>query len=119
LFKSKYKDELIKLGQTYGFVTDGASLIVLQTLEEYLRYGIVPNPKAFPELASQFEQRKKGAENQEQNRIKEKLNKVYERWTARLTWYNNQSFPTPPSPLDPIKKEYDNAKLELDTLINK
>jgi len=103
LFKGKYKEELLKLGQTYGFVTDGASLIVLQSLDEYLKYGIVPDPDAMPELAKSFKAKKKQEEDNEQNRITGKLSTVSNKWNDRVNWYN-RTFPIPPTPQE-IKKK--------------
>jgi len=118
LFKGKYKEELLKLGQTYGFVTDGASLIVLQSIDEYFRYGVVPDPDALPELAKSFAERKQRELDNEQQRIKDKLTNVYSKWNARMSWYE-QEFPIPPTPQELKKKqELDDIGNELNSTRN-
>jgi TonB family protein len=51
--------ELIELGQQFGIVTRNTSLIVLETISDYVLYGIEP-PATEPELRAEYQLRKAG-----------------------------------------------------------
>ncbi|MDR2556044.1 MAG: DUF2135 domain-containing protein [Fibromonadaceae bacterium] len=50
--------ELTELGQQFGIVTRNTSLIVLETLSDYIRYKIEP-PATEPELRAEYQRRQK------------------------------------------------------------
>lgn len=54
-FSKTYWKELIQHGKTYGLVTPGTSLIVLETLDDYLRYRIRP-PETLPEMRKEWDE---------------------------------------------------------------
>jgi tetratricopeptide (TPR) repeat protein len=69
----KNRAELTKLGQQFGIVTRNTSLIVLETISDYVRYSIEP-PATEPELLAAYQRRAKGRESQrnmERNMLKE------------------------------------------------
>lgn len=47
------RDRLLALGRTYGVVTAGSSLLVLESLDQYLHYGIEP-PASWPQMLGDF-----------------------------------------------------------------
>jgi len=49
-------DDLVRLGQRFSIVTPGTSLLVLETLEQYLQHDVTP-PVTSPELRAAFLQR--------------------------------------------------------------
>ncbi|MDR3001326.1 MAG: TonB family protein [Fibromonadaceae bacterium] len=55
----KNRAELTELGQQFGIVTRNTSLIVLELISDYIRYGIEP-PDTEPELQAEYRRRKGG-----------------------------------------------------------
>jgi len=55
----KNRAELTELGQQFGIVTRNTSLIVLETADDYVQYGIEP-PESEPELLAEYRRRKSG-----------------------------------------------------------
>jgi hypothetical protein len=47
------KDEILALGEEFGLVTPFTSLLVLDSLAQYIQYG-VPPPKSLPEVREQY-----------------------------------------------------------------
>ena len=89
----KHKDEIIELGQYFGIVTRGTSLMVLETLEDYIRYRIYP-PE---ELREAYDKRMK----QDQDRLKQQIGSLLDnakKATKELqTWWNTEfKAPEPP-----------------------
>ncbi len=80
-------DALLALGREFNLVTPNTSLIVLETLDQYLRYRIVP-PKSRPEIYADFAKRIE-QEGQDQKRTEEeKITRVLALWQQRLAWYD-------------------------------
>ncbi|KAJ3426413.1 von willebrand factor a domain-containing protein 5a [Anaeramoeba flamelloides] len=92
LLGDKMKNEILAIGKDYGIVTDNTSLLVLETLEQYLEHDIVPPKKSLPEIYEQFMQRRRLVEEQETKRVQEKLNMVKGWWQKRMEWYNTDYF---------------------------
>ena len=51
-------DDLVRLGQRFSIVTPGTSLLVLETLDQYLQHDVTP-PVTSPELRAAFLQRQR------------------------------------------------------------
>lgn len=88
------RDEAVKeLGMEYGIVTPGTSLLVLDSLDQYLQYGIRP-PASAPELRAEYDKRmlnreqEKGLHEEQArvNRLKAYLNS----WKALRKWYGSK-----------------------------
>ena len=56
----KNRVELLELGQQFGIVTRNTSLIVLETIDDYVLYGIEP-PASEPELRAEYRRRRSGS----------------------------------------------------------
>lgn len=56
LDKKKNRDEIVKLGKAFELLTEETSLLVLDTLEDYLKYDVVPKD---PEMRANYERWKK------------------------------------------------------------
>jgi hypothetical protein len=86
IFPERHHDELIALGKAFGIVTPGTSLLVLETLDQYLRHGIEP-----PETSGDFraEYLRLVAERKtEETRTREaKIQRVLSMWRARVAWW--------------------------------
>ena len=59
----KNRDELTALGRQFGIVTRNTSLIVLETVDDYIRYNITP-PASEKELYAEYRRRTKGLQGQ-------------------------------------------------------
>lgn len=97
------EDELLGLGRRYGLVGPKTSLLVLDTLEQWVRYKIQP-PETLPEMRRAWEEamkRQGGGETDEamQARHMEVLKRL---WKERVEWwkrdYSKLSFFSKPSP---------------------
>lgn len=82
------EDELLGLGRRYGLVGPKTSLLVLDTLEQWVRYKIQP-PETLPEMRAQWEAAMKtlgGGESEEAKvaRHREMLKRL---WDERVAWW--------------------------------
>lgn len=86
---------IVRLGQRFGLVTPGTSLLVLENAADYVRYDI-PAPAALREEVATL--RRTQATEQAQSRS-ERLDDVASRFADRLTWWK-RDFPkgAPPKP---------------------
>ncbi|WP_302014489.1 VIT domain-containing protein [uncultured Akkermansia sp.] len=93
---SAVRDKAVgKLGMEYGIVTPGTSLLVLDSLDQYLKYGVRP-PASAPELRAEYDKRmlKRGQgedmveEAARLNRLKEYLAS----WKEMQKWYAKEFF---------------------------
>jgi hypothetical protein len=78
---------LNQLGRKYSLVTPNTSLIVLETLDQYLKYEIEP-PLTLPEIHKQYEIIMKKREREKKNKEEEKLVIVLNIWKRRVAWWN-------------------------------
>ena len=67
------KDRMIELGRRYGLVTPGSSLLVLETLEQYIEYDIEP-----PKTSAQMHARWKASREGDKRECKEREDKQIE-----------------------------------------
>ncbi|MBQ6615511.1 MAG: DUF2135 domain-containing protein [Thermoguttaceae bacterium] len=85
------------LGKTFGLTTSETSLIVLESLEQYLEHGIEP-PKSQPKLREAYLTEMQYQNQQKETSLKEKkearqayLSKI---WKDRTEWYNKKFEPS-------------------------
>lgn len=76
-----------ELGQRYGIVTPGTSLLVLESLGQYLEHGVRP-PASWPELQAQYD-----AARSEQQAVAaatraSRLDEVYGAWKEEVAWWS-------------------------------
>jgi len=81
------EDELLALGQKFGIVSPVTSLIVLDTLDQYVRNEIEP-PASMPELRSQWADAMRNKTKVQKQTREQKLEQVIALWNARLQWWN-------------------------------
>ncbi|MEK7486897.1 MAG: VIT domain-containing protein [Planctomycetota bacterium] len=79
--------ELLKLGQRFGLVTPETSLIVLENLDQYLKYEIEP-PDCLQEMKNEWLQAMDGREQEQKNNIENKINQLIGEWNGRVNWWN-------------------------------
>ena len=79
--------EIAALGKQYGLVTPYTSLLVLDSLEQYVQYEIAP-PKSLVAMRQEYMRRIDTLEHQKQKEKAEKLADVVRMWGERVKWWN-------------------------------
>ena len=82
---------ILDLGQRFGIVTEGTSLIVLDTVEDYVRYRIAPPD----ELLAEYERRTKDLALQKIREQKDHIERVVAQFEERKTWWRTEFKPGP------------------------
>jgi tetratricopeptide (TPR) repeat protein len=82
----KNKDEIIAIGKKHSIVTRNTSLIVLDRIEDYVQYEIVP-PK---ELQKEYFEIVENQNKEKQRFEQEQLEKVVEYFNARVKWWETK-----------------------------
>ncbi|WP_414553822.1 VIT domain-containing protein [Stenotrophomonas forensis] len=78
------REEMQRLSQQFGLVGPDASLIVLETLEDYLRYAIRPSGKLRAEYDARFARQVSDRAAADRERLVE----VAARWKERQQWWS-------------------------------
>lgn len=86
------KQELTELGQQFGIVTRGTSLIVLETLEDYLTYQITPPA----ELLREYNRARKGREDRLQQQQRDLLAEARAAASSLQKWWKQDFTPVQP-----------------------
>ncbi|HWB58919.1 MAG TPA: VIT domain-containing protein [Chthoniobacteraceae bacterium] len=81
------EDELLALGQKFSIVSPVTSLIVLETLDQYVRNEIEP-PASLPGLREQWAATMQTKAKPLAKTRQDKLDYVLSLWNARLQWWN-------------------------------
>lgn len=79
------KDEVDGLGARFGIATKGTSLIVLENLNDYIRFGIVPPA----DLKQQYNDIQKRTQSDLTEKKRSGLDKLQSFWTQLQTWWND------------------------------
>lgn len=82
---------LVQLGQRFSIVTPGTSLLVLETLDQYVRHNVTP-PASWPEMRTAFLDMKQRDATIERAKLAGKTDRVLEMWNRRVEWWS-RSFP--------------------------
>ena len=82
-------DDLVRLGQRFSIVTPGTSLLVLETLEQYLQHDVTP-PVTSPELRAAFLQRHNQERVAKTARQRDKTALVVAMWENRVAWWSRE-----------------------------
>jgi len=85
------------IGQRFGIVTQGTSLIVLELLEDYVRFNIEP-PASEPALLAQWAERRKGIVDDSVRRRSLHKEEMLALWNQRKEWYERVFEPSPNAP---------------------
>ena len=78
--------EIRRLGRAFSLVTRDTSLIVLERVEDYARYEIMPPP----ELAADFARLRTAAVQRSANDRNAHLENVVRRFQEKITWWNRE-----------------------------
>lgn len=80
------EDELLILGRTYGLVSPATSLIVLETLDQWVRHKIEP-PASLPEMRSQWQTMMKRMPQQAGLTEDQRVDRLVMLWQSRVNWW--------------------------------
>jgi len=80
------EDELLALGRRFGIVSPVTSLIVLETLDQYVRHDIEP-PASLPDLRRQWQERKSALAKSQHQKRASKLDRLLALWNERMAWW--------------------------------
>ena len=81
--------KIVKLGKKYGLVTPGTSLIVLESLHQYIQYR-VPPPKSLKAMRDEYFARTNRRYKKNTRKTKELISSVVYNWTKRVMWWNTE-----------------------------
>ena len=81
--------EITALGKQFGLVTPYTSLLVLDSLEQYVQYEIAP-PKSLPAMREEYARRIDTLEHQKQKLKADKLAEVLRMWDERVRWWQSE-----------------------------
>jgi Ca-activated chloride channel family protein len=82
-------DELVALGKAFGIVTPGTSLLVLETLDQYLRHQIEP-PESSGEFRAEYLRLRAERKAGEKRAREDKIERVLSMWRARVAWWETK-----------------------------
>jgi tetratricopeptide (TPR) repeat protein len=90
----KHQAEMVAIGKRYGLVTPGTSLLVLDTIGQYVEHRIEP-PASLPALRREYGDimARRGAE--EERKKEDKFRYVLALWEKRVAWWE-KDFDYPP-----------------------
>ncbi len=89
------REALVTLGQDFGIVTEGTSLLVLETLEQHIEHDVRP-ARTRPALYDAYLAHEKKQALQEKKKDDAQLGKVLAQWNETLSWWD-QKFTYPPN----------------------
>ncbi|MBT9560304.1 MAG: hypothetical protein IV100_30035, partial [Myxococcales bacterium] len=81
------------LGKVHGIVTPGTSLLVLETLDQYLEYAVRP-PATLTDMRKDWEAEMKARDGALEVAVRDRLTEVAAMWAQEVAWYNQKfSYP--------------------------
>jgi Ca-activated chloride channel homolog len=89
IFQERNEREIADLGKQYGLVTPFTSLLVLETLEQYVEHRVLP-PASLPALRARYARimEERGASEKKEER--EKVTRMLALWEKRVEWWNKE-----------------------------
>lgn len=100
--KRLHRAEIRRLGQRFGLVTAETSLIVLESLDDYLRYEIVP-PAG--DLRVEYQQRMAGRQAARQKSRGDQVDDLARRFAEVVKWWEKDFPKGAPPKAEPVKLE--------------
>lgn len=89
-----HQSEILRLGSEFGVVSSRTSLIILESLEDHLRFNVMPSDPAWRDQYLQRAASKAGRDADEQGRH---LTELVKRFEARVKWWETD-FPKDAKP---------------------
>lgn len=87
-------DAMVTLGRAHTLVTPGTSLLVLETLEQYLTWDVEP-PATWKEMHTRWTESRRERLQIAADLEKSRLEEVATAWRAELEWYAREFDPNP------------------------
>lgn len=84
--RSGSPEESLEIARRYGLVNEGASLLVLESLEQYLKYEVCP-PRSDPKMRETYLSQLKDRQDQKLGERRDRLETVCELWAERVRWW--------------------------------
>lgn len=79
-------ERVLALARTHGLVTPGTSLLVLESLEQYLEYDIEP-PASLPAMVKAFRAQRAKVDKEDRANRSRRLEGVLALWKQRVAWW--------------------------------
>lgn len=97
----QFEDELLALGRKHGLVSPATSLIVLESIDQWIRHEIEP-PASLPQMREQYFAAMKGRSQSDLDARSRHLEQLASLWKQRLDWWKNDFAANPVrSPVEP------------------
>ena len=87
--EKKNHDAILDLGREFGIVTPTTSLLVLETLQQYMQYKITP-PRSRADMYAAYVKHVEENTKAEELRKSAKIDNVLAQWAARVRWWERQ-----------------------------
>ncbi len=87
VFEDENRGEILALGKRHGIVTPFTSLIVLDSLEQYLQNEICP-PESLPEMRGEYLRQMDTIERQQEKEQEDRFARVEQMWKERIAWWD-------------------------------
>jgi hypothetical protein len=97
------KERIAAFGLAYGLVTPGTSLLVLESLDQYLEFGIKP-PASLPDWEKAWRQQSDRKKADEKRALERRIDDLAAQWRERVAWWQ-RDFSKVPDKLPPETKE--------------
>jgi glutaredoxin len=85
-FPQLFDQEMRDLAMEWKIVTANTSLIVMESLDQYIKHGIVP-PTSLADVHAQYMSQKKKEQQSVEEQQKQKIRQVLSQWEQRKTWH--------------------------------
>jgi Ca-activated chloride channel homolog len=96
----QFEDDLLALGRKYGLVSPATSLIVLESVDQWVRHEIEP-PASLPEMREQYDAAMKNRGQETTDARTRHLEQLTELWKQRVEWWKTDFAKNPlPTPSD-------------------
>jgi hypothetical protein len=89
LTQTSQDEQLLILARRFGIVSPGTSLLVLDTVEQYIEYRVEP-PATLPEMREKYWEAIKGFSEEKEGKKKEHLEDVFRLWQERVEWWGKE-----------------------------
>ncbi|MBN1647603.1 MAG: DUF2135 domain-containing protein [Spirochaetales bacterium] len=83
------KQGIIEIGRTYSLATPTTSFIVLDSVDQYLQYGIEP-PKSMPDWRREYFNVIQTRDNQQARQREDKITRMLGLWKNKIDWWNTE-----------------------------
>lgn len=86
IFPKRNAEDMVALGKQYGIVTPGTSLLVLETLDQYVEHRVRP-PQSLASMAADWDKAMERMAKEVKAVEAGKLSHVLELWQGYIAWY--------------------------------